>query len=57
MLPTLAIKVPAEQNVWDSMVVLNPVLVETLPATVVDRAPRPYILNIEIVDILPKQGQ
>ena len=36
------------------MVVLNPVLVETLPATVVYRAPRPYILNIEIVDILPK---
>ncbi|KAG2570653.1 hypothetical protein PVAP13_7KG077945 [Panicum virgatum] len=28
MLPTLATKVPAEQNVWDGMIVLNQVLLE-----------------------------
>jgi len=54
MLPALATKVPAENNVWDGMIVLNPVLLEQLSTIVVDRAPGPYILNVETVDISPK---
>ena len=50
----LATKIHAQQNVLEGKVLLNPVLLELLPATILDSGPKSDILNAETVNISPK---